>query len=185
MSIIQELPALENNGEKVMVHYDIQRLTSLDTVHYKHLRMLALAEKPPAFGTTTEEEQMKTHEDTLSLLKEQYLLGAWSKSNHELVGMIRLRIVDASKEAELGSFYVKPEHRRQGLGKILIKAALDILKRSPHVQKCSLEVVTQQRAALNLYKSFGFQITHTEKATFQRENQTYDEYVMVLHLSGG
>jgi ribosomal protein S18 acetylase RimI-like enzyme len=55
----------------------------------------------------------------------------------------------------LTSIAVDPQHRRRGVGRSLMAAALDYL-RAQGVQSADLEVSVANRAAQSLYEAFGF-----------------------------
>ncbi len=60
----------------------------------------------------------------------------------------------AAGEAEILTLAVKPDHRRAGLGRALIEAA--ILLAGNSAETMFLEVASDNRPALGLYKSSGF-----------------------------
>ena len=68
-------------------------------------------------------------------------------------GMIMLNQVQ--EEAEIYTVCVRPENRRQGIGKKLLSVALKHAERNG-VSKVFLEVAADNHAALKLYESFGF-----------------------------
>ena len=59
-------------------------------------------------------------------------------------------------EGQIANMAVLPEHRRRGLGKILVHHVLQEARKQG-VLSLSLEVRRSNHAALELYKSFGFQ----------------------------
>lgn len=59
------------------------------------------------------------------------------------------------RKGGLTSIAVAPTQRRQGIGRILMKAALSHL-RERHAEQADLEVNVNNRAAQSLYESFGF-----------------------------
>ncbi|MEA2600200.1 MAG: [ribosomal protein S18]-alanine N-acetyltransferase [Acidobacteriota bacterium] len=59
-------------------------------------------------------------------------------------------------EAELLRLAVEPAERRRGIGRLLVEAGLERLRRE-NVQVCFLEVRMNNEPAIQLYKSLGFE----------------------------
>ena len=53
---------------------------------------------------------------------------------------------------------VAPQHRRQGVGRVLLERAIE-MARANRVPTCSLHVDTENAPAKGLYLSLGFQVT--------------------------
>ncbi|GAB6182770.1 ribosomal protein S18-alanine N-acetyltransferase [Thermodesulfovibrio hydrogeniphilus] len=71
----------------------------------------------------------------------------------EIVGYVVYRMI--SDEAEILSIAIKPEQRRKGLAKELIKNILDEIKHK--ARSCFLEVRASNIPAIKLYEKMGFQ----------------------------
>ncbi len=70
----------------------------------------------------------------------------------------------------------------QGIGKKMMQACIDWCKNSG-IEQLELGVVTENTRALSMYKSFGFEISGTQKHALKYEDGTYaDEYSMVLFI---
>jgi RimJ/RimL family protein N-acetyltransferase len=64
-----------------------------------------------------------------------------------------------------------------------VEKALERAANTPGIIRINLTVVTQQTAAIDLYRSLGFQIYGTEQETFSRNGHFYDEHLMTLALT--
>ncbi|MBC7783603.1 MAG: GNAT family N-acetyltransferase [Burkholderiales bacterium] len=160
-------------------------LTAEDAALYRAIRMAALEERPPAFGSLPEAEpdlhEMATR---LSATRDRCFLGAIH--DEQLVGVIRISHYDATNEkhrAYLAGLFVSPPLRRCGYGRALVRAALDRATSDPAIRRVNLTVVTEQRAAISLYESFGFAIYGTEREAFSCDGRLYDEHLMTLDLT--
>jgi RimJ/RimL family protein N-acetyltransferase len=164
----------------------IRTLTPTDVKEYRVLRLAALHEQPPAFGTPVEKEEKLALEAVASRLQESedtYILGAFLENI--LVGTIRFSRFDEANEKHRGfmaGLYVRPEFRRRGFARALATEVLVRVRRDPGLRRIHLTVVTAQDAAIQLYKSLGFCIYGTEHEAFYNQGQFYDEYLMELLL---
>ena len=83
-----------------------------------------------------------------------------SVNQDEITGYIVLSIV--KDEAEILSIAVGENFRRQGFAKLLMKEGLNLIKKSD-AKKVFLEVREDNICAINLYRSFGFNIIAVRK----------------------
>ena len=86
-----------------------------------------------------------------------------------------------SDTAEIESLAVDPEYRRQGVATILLIKLLDAIKRRG-ATFIILEVRPSNKAAIALYKDFGFQIVEREKDYYSDEDawimaKDFNDYV--------
>jgi ribosomal protein S18 acetylase RimI-like enzyme len=164
----------------------IRTLTPTDVEEYRVLRLAALREQPPAFGTLAEKEEKLTLEAMASRLQESedtYILGTFL--DDILVGTIRFSRFEEVNEKHRGfiaGLYVRPDFRRRGLARALITEVLMHARRDNSLRRIHLTVVTIQDAAIQLYKSLGFCIYGTEHEAFSNQGQFYDEHLMELIL---
>lgn len=159
-------------------------LNSGDAEAYRAVRLSALRELPPAFGSLpADEPDLAATAARLQESDERCFFGAFDAK--ELTGIIRLSRYEASNEkhrAYVGGLYVVPTFRRHGQGRALVRAALSRAASMPGIRRINLTVVTQQAAALRLYESLGFRIYGTEQDVFSKDGQFYDEHMMTLEL---
>jgi ribosomal-protein-alanine N-acetyltransferase len=80
-------------------------------------------------------------------------------------------------EAHISTFAVHPDHRRQGIGEDLLAAALT-LARNQGAEMATLEVRVSNRAAVDLYRKFGFRLVG-RRPRYYRDNDE-DAYLMTL-----
>jgi ribosomal-protein-alanine N-acetyltransferase len=83
----------------------------------------------------------------------RYYLVAVSRAG--LLGCVVANAENPSTPVDITSLTVNPDARRTGIGRALLLAALDRYPR----QECSLEVRTDNVAAISLYESCGFKTT--------------------------
>lgn len=165
----------------------VRVLTPADAEAYRSVRLRALHEQPPAFGSLPEDEP-NLLETAMRLAQsvDRCFFGAFQIG--QLVGIIRLSRYLALNEKHrtyLAGLYVLPPFRRHGCGRALVREVLSQAANEPSIRRVNLTVVTQQEAAIRLYQSFGFRIYGTEPETFSRDGQFYDEHLMTLELTFG
>jgi ribosomal-protein-alanine N-acetyltransferase len=87
-------------------------------------------------------------------LSAPYILGLIAESKARVIaGYLVARIIDG--EGEILNLAVSPEHRRRGIGALLLESALDALAKRG-VEAVFLEVRISNQAAINLYQAKGF-----------------------------
>lgn len=162
----------------------VRVLTPADAEAYRSVRLRALHEQPPAFGSLPEAEpNLSETAARLAESDERCFFGAFQ--GDQLIGIIRFSRYSAPNEkhrAYLAGLYVLPPFRRHGCGQALVREVLSRAANAPGIRRVNLTVVIQQEAAIRLYQSFGFRIYGTEPETFSRDGQFYDEHLMTYVL---
>ena len=164
--------------------FSVRVLTPADAEAYRVVRLGALCEQPPAFGSLPEEEP--TLSETAARLAQsddRSFFGAFQ--DEQLIGIIRLSRYPAPNEkhrAYIAGLYVLPPFRRNGCGGALVQEALSRAANVPGIRRVNLTVVTQQEAAIRLYQAIGFSIYGTEPEAFSRSGYFYDEHLMTFAL---
>ncbi len=165
--------------------FSVRGLTPADAEAYRDVRLQALHEHPPAFGSLPKTEPSLA--ETAARLVEsddRCFFGAFQ--SEQLIGIIRLARYSAPNEkhrAYLAGLYVLPPFRGAGCGRALVREALRQAAKASGIRRVNLTVVTQQSGAIRLYQSFGFRIYGTEPETFSRAGKFYDEHLMTLELN--
>jgi len=92
------------------------------------------------------------------------------------VGLILMRAI--AGEAEVLTLAVEPSHRRQGVARALLEAALD-LAAAAEAETCFLEVAADNAAALALYRAAGFEQAGHRGGYYRRpEGEAVDALVL-------
>ncbi|MGJ8657909.1 MAG: GNAT family N-acetyltransferase [Akkermansiaceae bacterium] len=164
----------------------IRQLDSSDASIYQKLRLQALNEYPPAFGSNADEESVKTNieiEQYLIGTDDRILFGAFIDST--IVGMIRHSLYTGTNEGHrsyIASFYVDPDHRGKGIGRALLKEGIALAEKNENIRRINLTVVSGQASAIRLYESMGFLKCGTDYETFIDNGKFYDEILMTKSL---
>ncbi|HSH95958.1 MAG TPA: GNAT family N-acetyltransferase [Roseimicrobium sp.] len=164
----------------------IRPLNPNDAPRYRELRLSALRELTPAFGTLAEEEESVPSDELAMRLIEtpdHCILGCFEDST--LNGMLQFTRYSGAAErhrAFLAGMYVDPKSRGKGFGKALLQAALGRARSDSELKHLNLTVVTGQQTAIRLYESAGFCVYATDREAFSRNGQYYDEHLMRLEL---
>lgn len=133
----------------------------------KELRLDALKQDQQAFGISYEENfnepdtywKEKLKKSTGNNAKEIFII---AKEDDEYVGMITSE--NASSDTWfIHAVYVKSDHRKKGVAKKLLEGILILLRNRNDIQNIELKVNVEQEAAVNLYKSYGFEINGTAR----------------------
>lgn len=162
-------------------------LTDQDAEAYQHVRLTALNERPPAFGSLPEDEPtLPSLRERLPATGDRLFFGAFE--GNDLVGIARLSKYESANEkhrAYLAGLYVLPPHRGRGYGSALVRSALDHAAADGSIIRVNLTVVSQQLPAIRLYENLGFTICGTDPETFSCDGKFYDEHLMTLNLREG
>jgi GNAT superfamily N-acetyltransferase len=127
---------------------------------YRDLRLRALAESPDAFGSTLAAEQGSSAEEWIARLSN----GTSSGLDLPLIGEIDRKAaglawakVDASNTSLVNIYqmWVAPEFRRQGLGRMLLRAAIE-WARARRAHSIHLKATCGDTPAMRLYAQEGF-----------------------------
>jgi ribosomal protein S18 acetylase RimI-like enzyme len=133
----------------------IRRLRSDDAASFRAIRLEAVKADPEALGSTFELEDKLDVAWFARRLEDAHVLGAFQDG--ELVGTAGFSIQQGQKNAHKGrlwGMYVRSGSRNLGLGRLLLRAVLDVAREN--VELIQLSVVTEKRPARRLYESAGF-----------------------------
>lgn len=89
----------------------------------------------------------------------------------DIVGMVGVRRHNAS-QAAVRRLHVHPEYRQQGIGTQLVEEALQFCHDQGYV-KIVLEMKEDQRAAIALFKRFGFRLNRVKNAGGAKKLEFY------------
>lgn len=162
---------------------EYRQLTSADATAFRTLRLDGLLEAPTAFLSTYDEESGESVEAIAPRLEpseDGAVLGAFD--GRTLVGVAGIRREARRKlshKAILWGVHVARTHRRRGVGKGLIRAALVHAFRELGIRQVNLGVNAVNRPAIALYESLGFKSFGIERDYMLVEGKFYDELHMV------
>lgn len=162
---------------------EIRELTIDDADALTRLRQTALKTNPEAFGSTIEEERGETGERfKKSLVNGGYfVMGAFKGG--ELVGtcgFLQEARLKTKHKGTIWGMFVQPEARGFGIGKMLLKSAVEKAFTIEEVEQITLYVVDENKAAYSLYDNFGFKKYGTELRALKKDGQYWNEYLMVI-----
>ncbi len=141
------------------------------------IRTRAIQDAPQAFGDTIENTRARSEEE-------------WRKWTNGNIYTIEqngrfVATVTWRKHEEYGDYIVgvwtDPDYRGKGLNKKLFEKIFDDAKKSG-VEKISLHVNVDQKAAIQSYRSLGFEITGTVNQKHMGDGNLHDEYAMEKDL---
>ncbi|MDW8801262.1 GNAT family N-acetyltransferase [Clostridium sp. A1-XYC3] len=120
-----------------------------------------------------------------SLSEHDHLLVAEINDNNikKVVGVVGLNINRNPRTRHTASIgiMVHKEYQSQGVGKALMNSILNLADNWLMLVRVELGVFTDNEKAINLYKSFGFEIEGTRKYAAIRNGKYTDEYIMARY----
>jgi RimJ/RimL family protein N-acetyltransferase len=161
----------------------IRPLGPADIDRYRALRLRALREEPTAFASAPDDElrlPVETVESRLQETASQVTLGAFDGDTLVgLSGLLRERRSKLVHKAWIVGFYVAPEARRRGLGRLLLERTLARARAMPGLRQVNLGVNAGNVAARHLYESMGFVAFGLERGFMLVDGVLHDELNMV------
>lgn len=170
-----------------MTDIAIRPLVTEDAEAFKALRLKAIQDAPTAIWPTHDEEAARTLDETRGRIRMtglQVVFGAFA--GPELIGIAGLRresLAQVAHKAVLWGVFVDPAHRRGGVARRLLDAAI-AHARAARVLQLQLCVNAENPRAQALYRNAGFETFGIERRAMRVGERFYDEEHMVLRLDG-
>ncbi|MFC6591852.1 GNAT family N-acetyltransferase [Deinococcus lacus] len=170
-----------------MSGFCIRPLGPADAPAYRELRLAALQETPGAFVTTAEDFATRPLEVLAQRLQpspENVTFGAFIGSA-ELVGMVILARESGERSRHRAYIFgvaVLQKAQGQGIGRALMETAIAYARELKGLSSLHLDVMEGQIAALELYRSLGFEVWGTDPAAMQVGGRRVAAHAMWLAL---
>ena len=164
----------------------VRKLDRDDAEAWASLRQEALESHPLAFGATIPEDPKTLVESFLTRLspnEESAVFGAFIGDS--LIGTVGIRRNPGGKErhkALIWGMYVSVGSRREGVGAMLLRRAIQQARSWAGVEQVHLAVSEVAEGARRLYEGNGFQEWGREPRALCWEGRWADESHMVLDL---
>lgn len=160
-----------------MEAFTVRRIIESDLDDFRKLRLEALRLHPEAFGSSYEECCQKPLQFFAEQLQTSHVFGGFDVHNtlQAMIGVNRSLLPKLSHVANIWGMYVRAEKRGSGLAARLIDTALESVSSAKTIK---LSVVTTNRAAYALYRSFGFTEWATDTAALCVDGGYHDEFLM-------
>lgn len=101
----------------------------------------------------------------------------------KVIGAISLNISPIPRTRHSGSIgiMVHKDYQGEGIGKALFSKIIDLADNWLKLMRLELTVFVDNERAINLYKSFGFEIEGRKKYAVIRNGEYADEYIMARY----
>jgi ribosomal protein S18 acetylase RimI-like enzyme len=161
----------------------VRKLALADAQEYRSIRLAALQLAPEAFGSTYDVEAERPLSDFENRLQRAAMFAAYDGS--DIVGMAGLVLETGPKDRHKGhlvGMFFLPQARGKGAGAALMSAV--IAHAAECVEQLHLGVISDNDAAISLYRHFGFTAYGTEPRAIKNAAGVYsDEMLMVKFLT--
>ena len=164
--------------------FSVPRLIPADVEAYVQLRAEALTQEPYAFAASSDDDVALSLDFVRSALADagQASFGAFPPMLVGIVGLSRERRKKTKHKANLRGLCVTPAHRRHGIGRAVVEAALQWARSIEGVDQVQLAVTGSVRSAAALYERLGFVTWGVEPNALRIGDDTLPESHMVLRL---
>ena len=163
----------------------IRPLHANDAAAYASLRLCAIDEAPDSFLSTREEEEKRSIEDIearICATANQMVFGAFAGETLVAVaGLRRYPLRPVQQKGFLWGLFVAHTHRRSGIARRLIAAAVD-QARTMGLTQIALNTGVENASAIALYRSAGFEAVEEEPDEDTTSEDEDREVEMVLRL---
>lgn len=163
---------------------ELRLLDAADAKAFFELRMRGLQLHPDAFGQDHTEFAVTPIEEVASRLGPKddgsCVIGAFAPELVAVVGLSRNDRVKTHHKAIIWGMFVQPEHRQLGISRMLMMQAIERAKATSGIEEILLTVVTNNGAALSLYRSLGFESYGVEPHALKVGTEYFDEEHMRL-----
>ena len=162
---------------------EILKLNSKDWKIYKDLRLEALQKDSIAFGSSYEESIKKADAEWQEKVENPRGHIFVAREGEEYIGMASAYEEQGEKVGHIAyvwGVYVRADYRGQKIGKRLMEAVIDELRKGGKVEKINLNVNTKQLTAVKMYESLGFKIAGTLHKEMKIGGEYFDEHIMEM-----
>jgi ribosomal protein S18 acetylase RimI-like enzyme len=166
---------------------EIRFLKPEDAGEWWRLRLEALQGDPEAFSSSAEEHQSLSLDEVRRRLgsgsSDSFVAGAFDGTKLAgMAGFVRERGLKTRHKGRIWGVYVTPGKRGAGAGRGMLKLLLERAATIDGVEQVLISVSATQTAAVNLYRSLGFELFGTEPRALWIGGRYIDEQYMVLQL---
>lgn len=168
-----------------MAELQVVKLSAEEWQLYKQIRLESLLVEPQAFGSRyadflhRPDSYWQGRLDEAQAGENSWLL--FAKEREQIIGIIGAYRAEEGDVVEIISVFVTKEKRGMGAATALMAAILEEVGKAGAFRKAVLSVNAGQKAALALYRHFGFRI-FGEKTGVMGDGKSYRGFIMEKEL---
>lgn len=166
---------------KYMLNIEIKILSKNELKDFRTIRLSALEKAPKMFGSTYTAEVEKPLIFFEACLSNSTVFGVYHKD--EIIGLATFTKQISAKSSHKGyltSVFIEPQFQKKGVATRLLTSVVEYSKK--HVEQILLSVADDNKAAVHLYKKFGFETYGIEKKALKDNEKYIDNILMKLFV---
>ena len=172
-------------GQSLVVDY--RKLKPQESGEYRLLRLESLKIYPNCFGSKYEVEKQKENLAFESYIEnsnqESFIVGAFQKDQLiGICGFYRLQDRQSRHKGEIIQMYVQEAYQGRNIGYSLLLKTIAIAFTLEDLEQINLEVMTENKAARNVYEKAGF-LEYGRQRSYTDENRpSSEQMIMILNM---
>lgn len=161
-------------------------LNSNDVEAYRSLRLKSLQTDPRGFASTYQREinfPIENFKKRLVCTSTHFTIGAFDRGKLVCFATFYSETLNKIKhKGNLVGVYCDPNYRKLGITQQLIQKIIDVVTEQGLIKTINLSVLSENNAAISLYKKLGFSKYGVEPKALYDGTIYYDEDLMILEL---
>lgn len=168
---------------------EVRKITLDNYDDFYQIRLEALKQAPEAFGMSLEEAKeigKEEYRKRIPINKNGAVFVSYDRNQKPCGAVVvhQEKGIKREHRAFICSVFVSQSLRSNGVGELLMKAAIEFAQNDPKIERLMLSVNSENESAKKLYSKMGFIECGLEEKALKLNQLYFDEILMTLNLAG-